>query len=70
MVSITATVLAQKQYDTKPLDFYSYTRVVPEKPKSTKVDNTPVFWCGMVVGTRQDVIDGKIDMSDRDGWKP
>ena len=31
-------------------------------------DTTPVFWNGMVVGTRDDLKTGKIDPLDRDAW--
>jgi len=29
----------------------------------------PIFWNGMIVGTKQDLIDGKIDPLDRDQWR-
>jgi hypothetical protein len=70
MVSITATVLAKTPTST-PTKTYDFTKLkgVPEKSKSKERDNTPIFWGGVVVGTRQDILDGKIDMSDR-SWKP
>ncbi len=36
----------------------------------SKPDLTPVTWNGMIVGTRQDLIEGRIDPTDRDAWKP
>jgi len=45
-------------------DFYSD----PNAPK--KPDMTPIFHGGVLIGTRQDIIDGKIDPTDRDAWKP
>jgi len=45
-------------------DFYADPNAAPEP------DMTPIFWNGMLVGTRQDLIDGKIDPTDRDAWKP
>jgi len=38
-------------------------------PRET-VDNTPIFHGGVCIGSRQDLIDGKIDPTDRDAWKP
>ena len=39
------------------------------KPLDPNYDYTPVFWNGMLVGTKQDIIDGKIDPTDRSAWR-
>lgn len=36
----------------------------------TEPDNTPIFHGGAIVGTRQGLIDGKIDPTDQSAWKP
>ena len=33
-------------------------------------DLTPVFWNGMLVGSREDLKDGTIDPMDSSAWKP
>jgi len=36
----------------------------------TKPDLTPIFHGGVLIGSRQDLIDGKIDPTDQSAWKP
>lgn len=43
---------------------------VQPKPLDPNYDYTPIFWNGMVVGTRQDIIDGNLDPFDRSAWGP
>lgn len=40
------------------------------KPLDPNHDYTPVIWNGQIVGTRQDLIDGKIDPMDISAWGP
>jgi len=44
-------------------DFYKD----PEEPEGP--DLTPIFHYGVTVGCRQDVLDGKLDLLDRDMWR-
>jgi len=43
---------------------------IMNEPADPERDNTPIFHGGVLVGCRQDLIDGKLDPMDRDAWKP
>lgn len=40
-----------------------------KKDEKSSEDSSPVFWNGMVVGTTEDLRDGKIDPTNTDKWR-